>query len=292
MKVLVTGANGQLGRALFATAPSSAELISVSREMLDIGDAAAVDEYVAACAPNWIINAAAYTAVDKAESDAVAARRVNAEGARHLAAAAARAGARLLHVSTDFVFDGTQSSPYAVTDTPRPLGVYGQTKLEGERAVTESTAGNAVIVRTSWVYDASGRNFVTTMLRLMRERSELGVVQDQVGVPTWSHSLAACCWSLVQLDVQGATYHWTDAGVASWYDFAVAIMEEAVARGILAAPVSIRAIRTSEYPTPARRPAYSVLDRSAIESRGWKTAEHWRVSLRHALDALATGDGA
>ena len=203
-----------------------------------------------------------------------------------LASAARNAGAGFVHVSTDFIFDGTAHLPYPPDALPNPLGVYGRTKLEGEEAARD-LHGNPLIVRTAWVYAAKGANFVATMLRLMRERSELGVVADQIGTPTHVPTLARTIWTLAQGGHTG-TFHATDAGVASWYDFAVAIHEEALALGLLTTPVTVKPIRTSDYPTPAQRPAYSVLDKSAT----WALTglpNHWRVELRACLQELARG---
>ncbi|OJY69526.1 MAG: dTDP-4-dehydrorhamnose reductase [Sphingobium sp. 66-54] len=286
MKVLLTGASGQLGRALQATAPAGAALTALDRAALDIGDAVAVTARVRKVAPDLVINAAAYTAVDKAESDAEAARRVNAEAPGHLAAAAAKAGARFIHISTDFVFDGASGTPYRPAHPTAPLGVYGATKLAGERAVQGAHPG-ALIVRTAWVYGDTGHNFVRTMLRLMAEREEVRVVADQIGTPTYAAGLARALWAL---DAAGATgvHHWTDSGAASWYDFAVAIQEEALTLGLLARAVPIVPIATSDYPTPARRPAYSVLDKSAAIALVGAAAPHWRVHLRDMLGVIKT----
>jgi dTDP-4-dehydrorhamnose reductase len=202
-----------------------------------------------------------------------------------LAEAAGRVDARVIHVSTDFVFDGAQGRPYAPTDRTNPLGVYGRTKLAGELAV-QSCAPSALIVRTAWVYSRHGHNFVLKMLRAMKERAEVRVVSDQVGAPTWSRSLAVALWgAAAHPDLQGI-HHWTDAGVASRYDFAVAIQEEALAIGLLSRNVPIRPVQSHEYPTLARRPPFSVLDtRTTRESLGM-TAAHWRVNLRHMLGEL------
>lgn len=280
MKVLIAGSAGQLGRALQATAPSGAVLVAPPEAEFDILDAAQVARVVAGAAPALVVNAAAYTAVDKAEADRETAFAVNAGAAATLAAAAKAAGARFAHVSTDFVFGGDSALPYPPDAPPAPLGVYGESKLEGERLVQAAHPG-ALLLRTAWVYAAQGNNFVKTMLRLMREREEVRVVADQVGTPTHADSLARAIWAL---DAAGATgvFHWTDAGVASWYDFAVAIQEEALAAGLLARPVRVVPIRTSDYPTPARRPAMSVLDKSA----SWAItgpAAHWRTELRAVI---------
>jgi dTDP-4-dehydrorhamnose reductase len=223
--VVVTGSGGQLGRELVHTAPAGVELHALRHADLDITRRDRVREVLHALRPAVMLNAAAYTAVDRAESEPERARSVNAAGPAHLAEAAAGLGARLIHVSTDFVFDGGRCRPYAPEDEPRPLGVYGRTKLEGERRVL-AAGGDAVVVRASWIYARNGRNFVNTMLRLMRERDEVGVVADQFGAPTWARGLARALWSLAleHQDVQGLL-HYSDAGAASWYDLAVAVAE-------------------------------------------------------------------
>lgn len=283
MKVLIAGSAGQLGRALRASAPAGVEVIAPAEADFDILDAARVCATVAQTRPDLVINAAAYTAVDKAEADAATAEAVNGTAAGTLAAAAAQSGARFAHVSTDFVFDGSSPLPIAPDAAPAPLGVYGATKLSGERQVNAAHPA-ALIVRTAWVYAAQGNNFVHTMLRLMRERPEVRVVADQVGTPTHADSLARAIWALDAAHTTGI-HHWTDAGVASWYDFAVAIHDEALALGLLEQPVAVVPIRTVDYPTPARRPAMSVLDKSS----SWAItgpAAHWRTELRLALQAL------
>ncbi len=280
MKVLIAGSAGQLGRALQASAPGGTEILALTRADFDILDVAKVKTVVEASRPDLIVNAAAYTAVDKAEGDRETAEAVNGTAPGTLAAAAAAVGARFAHVSTDFVFDGLSPTPYATDATPNPIGVYGETKLSGERQVLAVHTA-PLIVRTAWVYAADGGNFVKTMLRLMRERDEVRVVSDQIGTPTHAASLARAIWAL---DAAGASgvYHWTDAGVASWYDFAVAIQEEALAIGLLDRAVPVVPIRTSDYPTPARRPSLSVLDKG----KSWDItgiAAHWRSELRLAL---------
>jgi dTDP-4-dehydrorhamnose reductase len=288
VKVLVTGAAGQLGRALLATAPTGPDVLGLTRAELDLSDTAAIAALVAREKPGLIINAAAYTAVDRAESDADAAYAVNRDAAGALASAAASAGARLVHVSTDFVFDGQASTPYAPDAPTAPLGVYGASKLAGEKAVRAALTG-ALIVRTAWVYAADGQNFVRTMLRLMGERDEVRVVADQIGTPTHARSLARAIWTLSAVSAAGTgvlgTYHWTDAGVASWYDLAVAIQEEALGLGLLTRAVPVRPIATSDYPTPAQRPAYSVLDKRSTWALAGE-ARHWRAELRDCLSEM------
>ena len=283
--VIVTGAGGQLGRELLRTAPAGVTCSGLSRAELDIGQPGAASQYLAEHRPTLVINAAAYTAVDAAEENARSAHQVNAEGAGLLARACAETGARLIHVSTDFVFDGSSSHPYAPDAPAAPLGEYGRSKLAGEHAVADALDGS-VIVRTGWVYSAFGANFVKTMLRLMAERDELAVVCDQVGTPTWANGLAQALWRFAEKSSLQGIYHWSDAGVCSWYDFAVAIHEEARAIGLLERDVRIRPIPASDYPTPAQRPAYSVLDKSAT----WRDLDlegvQWRRQLRAMLADL------
>jgi dTDP-4-dehydrorhamnose reductase len=282
-KILITGANGQLGWELRRSAPAAVEVVAYSSGELDITNGALTEEIVARQRPAVIINAAAYNAVDKAESEAERAFAVNRDGVDNLAAAATVVGARIIHISSDFVFAGGQSRPYRPDDTASPCGVYGESKLAGERVLL-AKYGNYAIIRTAWVYSAHGGNFVKTMLRLMAER-DLGVVADQIGTPTWAHGLARALWQTVDMGLTGL-YHWTDAGVASWYDFACAIQEEALALGILSRAVAIKPLSSRDYPTPARRPSYSVLDKSTLWKILGSAAPHWRVSLRKMLREL------
>ncbi len=288
MKALLTGAAGQLGRSLRAMCPASVELLACTRVDLDIGDAEAVQARLERERPDIIINAAAYTAVDKAESQPELARRINSDGAGNLAGAARRIGARLIHVSTDFVFDGESSSPYRPEAPTHPLSVYGLTKRDGERAVLAALPERSVIVRTAWLYAPEGANFMRTMLRLLGERGAVRVVADQVGTPTAAGPLAEVLWQIAAQPQIRGIHHWSDAGVASWYDFAVAIAEEGAARGLLPAALTVTAIATEEYPTPARRPAYSVLDKRSLAGLGFAPT-HWRQRLRETLQALAHG---
>jgi dTDP-4-dehydrorhamnose reductase len=284
-KVLITGAAGQLGRELLRSVPEGVECIAATREILDIADAAQVRAFVRRERPGLIINAAAYTAVDKAESEQELAAAINVNGAANLATACAENGSRLIHVSTDFVFDGTSSTPYLPDAPTSPLGEYGRSKLAGEQAVVAGLP-SALIMRTAWVYSAFGGNFVKTMLRLMAEREELSVVADQVGTPTWARGLADALWLAAdQSDLQGL-YHWTDAGVCSWYDFAVAIAEEALEIGLLQRMPRIHPIPGSAYPTPAARPAFSVLDKNSTWAVLKTEGLHWRSQLRSMLKEL------
>jgi dTDP-4-dehydrorhamnose reductase len=254
-KVLVLGAGGQLGRELQRTVPAGVECVPRTRAELDIADASAVAECLADVQPGLVVNAAAYTAVDKAESEKAEAHRGNAEAPGVVAAACAQRGVRFIHISTDFVFDGRASEPYRPEAATAPLGEYGRSKLEGEVAV-QGALPEALILRTGWVYSSFGGNFVKTMLRLMG--------------------------AAARPQLQGI-YHWSDAGVCSWYDFAVAICEEALALNLLSKPVKVRPIAAAEYPTPAQRPAYSVLDKTSSWRDFAMEGVHWRRQLRAML---------
>ena len=282
MKVMIAGGNGQLGWELQRTAPQAYHVIPLSHQDLDITDMDAVMSVVEDARPEVFINAAAYTAVDRAERERELAYAVNANGAANIAKATASLGAKLIHISTDFVFDGKKSSPYLPEDTPNPLSVYGASKLEGERRISELGKDQALIIRAAWVYSSHGSNFVKTILRLLKERDKLSVVSDQVGTPTWAKGLAQAIWRSIERGLSGI-YHWTDAGVASWYDFAIAIQEEALAVGFLDKAIPVSPIRTEDYPTTAKRPAYSVLEKTRTWSALEQTALHWRGALRSML---------
>lgn len=280
MIVLIVGAGGQLGRALQQTAPNDATIVTVGRESLDVTDGKAVTMVVAKTAPDIVINASAYNAVDKAESEPELARAVNAAAVSALAEAATGMGARFVHVSTDFVFDGMSGCAYRPDDSPAPLSVYGLTKWEGER-LAATMAPNSLIVRTSWVYATQGKNFVHTMLRAMA-KSDVRVVVDQIGTPTFAPALAQVLWALIAQNAQGI-YHYSDSGVASWYDFAVAIQEEASALGLFQSSRQVIPIASDEWPAPARRPKFSVLDKTKTWQALGAPAPHWRVNLREML---------
>ena len=277
MKALILGAGGQVGRALEALAPDDASITALDRSGLDLIDTDAIASSIRNLAPDLVINAAGYTAVDKAESERDLAYSINRDAPGAIARAAAEIGARFVHISTDFVFDGTAHMPYAPDAATNPLSIYGMSKLAGETAVAE-VGGNALTIRTAWVYAAGGANFVETMLRLMATRPEVNVVADQIGTPTHADSLARAIWALAVTDHKGIA-HFTDAGVASWYDFAVAIHDLAMAAGLLDSPVIINPIPASAYPTPAARPAYSVLDKVQTWDRLGYTSDHWRHEL-------------
>ena len=287
MKVLVTGAGGQLATELERTVPGGVELEALSIEQLCVTDREDVLRTVGAARPDVLINAAAYTAVDKAEEEEALATRINGDGPRHLAEAAAEHGSRLVHISTDFVFDGKASRPWRPDDAAKPISAYGRSKLAGEIAVRQLLGRDVLVVRTAWVYAAHGSNFVRTMLRLMADRGEIGVVADQLGTPTWARTLATSIWKMVELDARG-THHLTDAGVASWYDFAVAIRDIGVLKGMLPNTVKVRPIRTEDYPTPAARPSYGVMDKTDTFSLLGGPTPHWRSALADCLDEMNT----
>jgi dTDP-4-dehydrorhamnose reductase len=288
VRVLITGASGQVGSALRRSAPCGAQLRALTHGELDISDAASVSVVLRDFAPEIIINAAAYTAVDRAEDEAQLATAINAHGPALLARAArAVPGCRLLHISTDYVFDGRATSPYRPDDAPHPLSVYGRSKLQGEQAVTGELRERAVILRTAWVYAATGKNFLLTMLRLMRERGAVRVVADQRGTPTTADSIARALWSIAARPDLHGILHWTDAGSDSWHGFASAIAEEAHAAALLPALPRITAITTADYPTRAHRPASSVLDTASTIEALRITPLPWRTNLRTTLATIA-----
>jgi dTDP-4-dehydrorhamnose reductase len=288
-RALITGGTGQLGRELAGKVPPGWCALALGSADLDVTQAGAVADVLVRVQPAVLINAAAYTAVDAAEAEPDRAHAVNAEGAANVAEACRRVGARMIQVSTDYVFDGAASRPYRPDDRPRPLGTYGKTKLAGEREVIRLLGDEAVILRTSWLYSRWGRNFVLTMLRLFEERDEVGVVQDQVGAPTWSRSLAEAIWAAASRPEVRGIHHWTDEGVTNWHDFAVAIQAEALELGLLRRRVAIRPLHADQYPTAAKRPPYSVLDATMTEAALRLPRRPWRVSLQHMLQDLARG---
>jgi dTDP-4-dehydrorhamnose reductase len=289
MKTLIFGSGGQVGQALQALAPPHAVVTAADHAVLDLVDDTVIEPFIAQAAPELIINASGYTAVDKAESERDLAYAINAEAPGAMAKAAAALGARFIHISTDFVFDGKGHLPYTSDAATNPISGYGRSKLAGEQWVAAANA-NALTVRTAWVYSAGGTNFVGTMLRLMATRDEINVVADQIGTPTHADSLARALWALAETDHKGIA-HFTDAGVASWYDFAVAIFDLGRAAGLLDKAVRIKPIPTSAYPTPAARPPYSVLDKAATwDLLGYKS-DHWRHELATMMMKKRNADG-
>ena len=293
-RILLTGVNGQLGQELQPILAPLGEIIGVARKTMDLAQPASIRQVISEVKPDLIVNAAAYTAVDKAETETELAKSVNAIAPTIMAEEAQQIGATLIHVSTDYVFDGRKNTPYTEQDATNPVSVYGQSKLAGEEGI-RATGATHIILRTAWVYGTHGKsNFVKTMLRLFAERDEIRVVADQVGTPTWTSDIAQAIATLLsqlsqeqssQLPLTG-TYHYTNSGVASWYDFAVAILEEAKQLGYALKVQRIVPITTSEYPTPAMRPAYSVLSGKKITAVLGTHPPHWREGLRHMLLTL------
>ena len=300
MKVLLTGAAGQLGQALSAAAPDWMELLPSCRDgrngllALDLSDAMACRKAVEEHRPDWVLNAGAYTAVDKAEAEPELAHAVNGGAPRALADAIREHGGRMLQLSTDFVFNGQQGSPYRVGQSRDPLGVYGASKASGEEAVEEllGTSGQGVVLRTSWVMGPVGKNFALTMLRLHRDKEALGVVADQVGCPSSTLNLARACWRVISGSIEGMDtpplLHWCDGGAASWYDVSVAVGELALELGLLKRAAKVNPISTADYPTPATRPGYSLLDCQGSRAALKLEAQPWRAALRDVLQAIPT----
>jgi dTDP-4-dehydrorhamnose reductase len=290
VRILLTGANGQVGWELQRALAPLGEVIACDRSQLDLADPDTLRQRVRAIAPQTIVNAAAYTAVDRAESEPDLARTINAIAPGVLAEEAQRLDAVLVHYSTDYVFDGTKPEPYTESDAPNPLNVYGRTKLEGERAIGASGCRH-LMLRTSWVYGARGNNFVLTLLRLGRERRQLRIVDDQVGAPTWSREIAQATATLLAqpaLAAPGADglYHLTASGATSWFGFAEAIFESREIGRLGIAFPALEAIPTSAYPTAARRPANSRLDCGQLERRAGIRLAPWDVALARALAEL------
>lgn len=275
LKIMITGANGQLGRELSEWTTETAEIIGFGRHELDITSLPACRNLFALHQPDVVIHCAAYTAVDKAESEPDEAFRVNAAATRNVAIAAREVGAKLCYISTDYVFDGTGTTPYNEYDQTNPLTVYGKSKFAGEQLV-QTLHDRYYIVRTSWVFGKNGNNFVKTMLKLAVDRDQLKVVADQIGSPTYTYDLAEFLLELVHTDYYGI-YHASNSGTCSWYDFAQAIFEESGSKIIL------EPCTTAEFPRPAPRPAYSVMDHSAMRSNGFNVLRPWREALNHYL---------
>lgn len=283
MKVLLLGAGGQIGRAIQQQCPVGHCVVPRTHADVDITNPNVLHKALEGQTIDWVVNAAAYTAVDLAEVEQEAARLVNDTAVAALAKATVAEGCRLLHFSTDFVFDGATGTPYEPGSPTNPLSVYGTTKLAGEHHVRR-TAHDGIVLRTAWIYAAEGRNFLRTMLRLMQERDEIRVVRDQIGTPTAASSAASAAWSLMTGNAPGGTYHWTDDGVASWYDFAVAIQEEALERGLLRREIPIQPILARDHAARAIRPAFSVLNTDATRMVTALPPRHWRHSLRAVLN--------
>ncbi len=284
-RVLLTGAGGQLGSELQKTAPENIELLAVGRDELDISVPHLLDSTISKFKPTTVINAAAFTAVDKAEESYKEAERINALAPCYLAELCRKSGVLLIHISTDFVFDGFGKTPYKPDSKTSPLGSYGQTKLDGEKKIQEELS-TALIIRTSWVYSTYGKNFVKTILRLMEERDIVQVVEDQIGSPTWARGLAKMLWISLSKENVAGIYHWSDEGVCSWYEFAKAIAEEALGIGLIKRCAQVEPILSENYETLAPRPAYSVLDCSSTSRDMGISPLPWRSQLKSMLEDL------
>jgi dTDP-4-dehydrorhamnose reductase len=285
-KILVTGADGQLGRELQeATAPPRYDFLFLSRKELSIDDPASIREHFESIRPHYCINCAAYTAVDKAESESSQAFRINGEAVGHLAGSCKTFHTRLIHISTDYVFDGRSAVPLKEQDPTGPISVYGASKLRGEELAMQGQA-DTVILRTSWVYSAFGNNFVKTMIRLMKERPSIRVVDDQIGSPTYAADLASTILQIIGSPVwRPGIYHYSDEGRISWYEFALAIKE------LTGSACRVDPIPSSEYPTPAERPHYSLLDKTRIREVYGVKIPDWKDSLKKCLGKLqVSGD--
>jgi dTDP-4-dehydrorhamnose reductase len=285
LNIVVIGKSGQLAHEIMRLAGDDS-VHCLGRDDINILDAVSLATVLNRFQPAGIINASAYTAVDKAESDQANAFALNQTAVANLATYARQHHCHLVHVSTDYVFGGDKGSPYQVDDSYHPQGVYGASKAAGEKALLDIYPQASCILRTSWVYASHGNNFVKTMLRLMAEKPELGVIDDQIGTPTWARDLAKACIYAIKNRVSGV-HHWTDNGVASWYDFAVAIQSLALEKGLLTHAIPIKPIPSSAYPTPAKRPHYSVLDKSTLVSEFSELVpQYWRKALGDMLDEL------
>ena len=286
-RILLLGSTGQVGQELLKTLSTLGELITLTRQELDLTNSDQIAETIASWQPKIIINASAYTAVDKAESESELAMAINAVAPKIIAQAAQVLSATLVHISTDYVFNGKNHTPYIEEDEPDPIGVYGKSKLLGELGVKEN-CDRHIILRTAWVYGARGHgNFVKTMLRLGAEKEELRIVSDQIGNPTWSYDIANAIANLLNFpenQIPWGTYHFTNSGVASWYDFAVAIFEEGHKLNFPLKIKTVLPITTAEYPTPAQRPAYSVLSKAKFRKTLGVYPPYWRDSLKKMLE--------
>ena len=286
MKIVVIGKSGQLATELSYLASDEIDIICLGRNEIDIEDKSAIEAKLSELKPNAVINAAAYTAVDLAETESDKANQINGYCVGYLAEVCQTLSLHLVHLSTDFVFDGTHSTPYNTCDAIAPVNTYGESKAIGESLLLQAAPNNSCIIRTAWVYSTHGNNFVKTMLNRMESKPELGVISDQIGTPTYAKTLAQASLHAAINKLTGI-YHWTDQGVASWYDFAVAIQKLAFDKGLISKKIPIKAITTADYPTPAKRPSFSVLDKSQnANTFPPELIVHWRQQLNCMLNDL------
>ncbi len=287
-KLVVIGAAGQLGQCLRSCCPSilQDQVLWLDRQQLDLTQLAEIHDQLMTIQPTVIINVAAYTQVDQAESQQSLAKTINADAVEIMCQVAKSLQARVIQISTDYVFSGLSGQHQKPEAATAPLNYYGYSKKLGEDHVLQLKE-NGVIIRTAWLYAAHGKNFVNSMLKLMAEREQLSIVMDQVGTPTCADGLAQAIWKVVSYPAVCGLHHWTDAGVASWYDFAVAIQEEALSLGLLSHAIPLHPISSQQYPTPAARPACSLLDKSSLLVQIQLAPPHWRVALRQTLQIIA-----
>jgi dTDP-4-dehydrorhamnose reductase len=286
MKIVVIGKSGQLATELSYLTSDQIEIICLGRNDINFEDKNAIEAILSKLKPNAVINAAAYTAVDLAETESDKAKQINGYCVGYLAEVCQALSLHLVHLSTDFVFDGTHSTPYKTCDAIAPVNTYGESKAIGESLLLQAAPNNSCIIRTAWVYSTHGNNFVKTMLALMESKPELGIISDQIGTPTYAKTLAKACMHAAVEKITGI-YHWTDQGVASWYDFAIAIQELALEKKLISKNIPIKAITTADYPTPAKRPNFSVLDKSKnTNTFPSDLIKHWRQQLNCMLNDL------
>ena len=288
MKIIVIGKSGQLAWELSQFSSPEHEIVCLGRNDINLQNIVAITNSLQLHKTEGVINAAAYTGVDKAESDVDNAYALNAKAVGNLAQACKNLSLAFVHISTDFVFHGDKGAPYLPEDEIRPLGIYGASKAQGEQLITQVYPERSTIIRTSWVYSTHGNNFVKTMLNLMNTKPELGIISDQIGSPTYAKGLAEACIASLTHPVTGI-HHYTDTGVASWFDFAVAIQNIGYELGLLAKKIPIKPITTAQYPTPAKRPHYSVLDKSSLMlALPELSFVHWQAQLATMMHALKT----
>lgn len=295
MKTLIIGASGQLGQTLFKTCPFEGDIIECNRKDIDLAKPLAIYDFIINIKPDHIINAAAYTAVDMAEKESDLAFKINSEAPYFMTIASEKIDSKLIHISTDFVFDGNKNTPYKTKDFVNPIGIYGKSKAKGEQYVLQSD--KAKTIRTSWLYGNIGENFCMTMLRLHKERSESGnpicVVEDQISSPTSTYSLSKVCWKLLTTSLNFKTIppllHWCDSGVASWYDFAVAVGEIGIEIGLISKMAKVRPIKSTEFKTLVRRPHFSKLDSSETTKFLNIEQNYWRKELYETMKKINFG---
>lgn len=288
MKILLTGGSGQLGQEILKSKPKAVEIISPTRKQLDLSDYKSCIKTVIDSEPDWIINCGAYTQVDDAEKNFTLSQQINSYAPAAFVEVVNKINTNLLHISTDFVFDGNQNFPYNESQKRNPLSQYGASKALGEELIEKNIQNieKATILRTSWVISPRGRNFVLTMLKLHSEKDSINVVSDQIGSPTSANDLAKACWKIIELKKKEKLpqiLHWSDSGVASWYDLAVAVGDIAMDLKIIEKKASVNPISTSEYPTPAKRPRYSILNTSKTSKLLRLKPNYWRENLRSIL---------